>query len=78
MWGYRLSQVNILPFCTTLHTNISPFHYRGDLHNIVLGDYDLYSDEGYEQEMLVDAIFLRNKFKLTEEMVGDIALIKLR
>lgn len=58
--------------------NTHRFGYRGDLHNIVLGDYDLYSDEGSEQEMLVDAIFLRDKFKWSADMVDDIALIKLR
>ncbi|XP_039254872.2 MAM and LDL-receptor class A domain-containing protein 1-like [Styela clava] len=52
--------------------------HLGDVHNIVIGDFDLYTDEGTEQEIIVDAIFLHEKYKFSEDLVGDIALIKLR
>lgn len=52
--------------------------FSGDLHDVILGDYDLFVDEGTEQKMLVDGIFLRNIFQVSKDMTNDIALIKLR
>ncbi|CAK8696661.1 unnamed protein product [Clavelina lepadiformis] len=50
----------------------------GDVHIVVLGDHDLYEDEGTEQEMKVEAVYAHKDYKFSKDLVADIALVKLR
>ena len=53
-------------------------YFRGDIHSVVLGDHNLYTDEGTEQEMKVEAVYVHHTYRFSEDLEGDIALIKLK
>ena len=44
----------------------------------MLGDHNLYTDEGTEQEMKVEAVYVHHTYSFSEDLEGDIALIKLK
>nr|CAB3263600.1 MAM and LDL-receptor class A domain-containing protein 1-like [Phallusia mammillata] len=51
---------------------------QGDDHSVVVGAHDLYEVDGTEQELKVDMVYLNKVFQFSEDLVGDIALVKFR
>lgn len=51
---------------------------RGGDQTIVLGDHDLFENEGTEQELKVEAVYVNQIYQFSDDLVGDIALVKLR
>lgn len=44
----------------------------------MLGDHDLMATEGTEQEIKVDLAYTHRAYQLSEDLVADIALVKLK
>ena len=45
---------------------------------MVLGDHDLILNEGYEQVLPVEAVYLNENYSIFDDLQGDIALVKLK